>query len=237
LQLQVQIDGNGPLVVFAHEFADDMTSWRDQVAALEGSFRCATYNARGWPGSEAPSVIDEYSQAHAADDVLRVVEGAGRADARLVGLSMGSMAVLHCARRHPAAVRSLVLCGCGPGSLGDSIADWRNRILTFADEMEQTDRHAFALAYSKTSARRRLAEKNPTAAADSIEKLASRCIRGPLMTLRNTIAKRSLLAECHDELRKQKIPVLIVCGDEDEPCVWCDFRQQAQALLAEDRLD
>lgn len=43
--------GDGPPIVFSHEFAGDYRSWQPQVEAFSGTNRCITYSHRGYPPS------------------------------------------------------------------------------------------------------------------------------------------------------------------------------------------
>ena len=76
-----------------------------------------TYNARGYPPSDVPEPVDAYSQEQATDDIAGLMRHLGIAQAHLVGLSMGGYAVLHFGLRYPTLARSLVVAGCGYGSV------------------------------------------------------------------------------------------------------------------------
>ncbi len=52
VRLYYEETGSGDPVVFVHEFAGDHRSWEPQVRFLSRSFRCITFNARGYPPSE-----------------------------------------------------------------------------------------------------------------------------------------------------------------------------------------
>src|ERR1700757_1346294 len=108
--------GSGPAVIFVHELAGTCHSFDLQVAALKGSYRCITFNARGYPPSDVPSAVDSYSQDIAAEDIGAVLDAAGEKDAHVMGVSMGSAAALQFTIAHPNRVRSAILCSVGSGS-------------------------------------------------------------------------------------------------------------------------
>jgi len=101
VRLYVEEAGNGPPVVFVHEFAGDHRSWEPQVRALSRRYRCVVYAARGYPPSDVPQDEAAYSQARAVADIVAVLDGLEIERAHVVGLSMGGFATLHLGLRHP----------------------------------------------------------------------------------------------------------------------------------------
>src|SRR6266542_753752 len=55
VKLYYEESGSGIPIVFVHEFAGDYRSWESQVRHFVRSYRCITYNARGYPPSEVPA--------------------------------------------------------------------------------------------------------------------------------------------------------------------------------------
>jgi pimeloyl-ACP methyl ester carboxylesterase len=101
-----------PAVVFVHGAGMDRTVWALQT-------RFFAYHGRGvlavdLPGhgrSEGPVLA---SIAEIADWLTRLMDAAGLAQASLAGHSMGALAALDCAARHPDRVRALALLGAAP---------------------------------------------------------------------------------------------------------------------------
>src|SRR2546423_11811554 len=87
--------GSGAPVIFIHEFAGDHRSWEPQMRFFSRYFRCISYDARGFPPSDVPDDAARYSQAHARDDVVAVLDDLKIDRAHVVGLSMGGFAALH----------------------------------------------------------------------------------------------------------------------------------------------
>lgn len=213
------VTGEGDLILFAHEFAGDAESWRPQIDHFARTHRCIAFNARGYPPSAVPASPSDYSQDIAADDIAAVAKLNRASRAHLVGHSMGSMAVLHCALRHPSLARSIVLAGCGPGASRGELERWQDGLVAFRHDYETQDRGDFAAQYSRGPSRRRLAEKDPAAHARFVDQLARRPNAGPLLTLAHAIARRPLLHDLGDRIRTIACPALIVVGDEDEFCL------------------
>ncbi|EWM45441.1 alpha/beta hydrolase fold family protein [Bordetella holmesii 70147] len=110
--------GEGPAVLFVHEFAGDMRSWEPQLRAFARRHRCIVFNARGYPPSDVPEAADAYSQARAVRDMAAVLDDAGVEQAHIVGLSMGGFATLHFGLAFPERARSLTIAGAGYGAMG-----------------------------------------------------------------------------------------------------------------------
>ena len=78
-----------------------------------------------------------------AEWVMRVLDGAGIAKASLVGHSMGSLAVLECAARHPQRVERIALIGTAfPMKVGDAFLEAARKNEHTAFDMETIWGHA-----------------------------------------------------------------------------------------------
>ncbi len=110
-----------PVLVFAHGFSLDMTTWHFQWKRLSRSYRCVLYDQRGH-GRSARAGSDSYTMEALGRD-LRAVLDATVPDGRAVlfGHSMGGMAVLSLAEHHPEEfgerVVGVVLASTLPGDL------------------------------------------------------------------------------------------------------------------------
>src|SRR3979490_2878257 len=73
-RLYYEETGSGIPVIFVHEFAGDHRAWEAQVRHFARSYRCLTYNARGYPPSGVPKDGERYSQERARDDIRAVLD-------------------------------------------------------------------------------------------------------------------------------------------------------------------
>ena len=116
--------GQGPTMLFVHEFAGDHRSWEPQMRHFSRRYRCVAYNARGYVPSSVPESADDYAQWRVSEDIRCMLDGLQVERAHVVGLSMGAFATLHFGMRYaqdPVQNRALTLtlAGCGTGSHPD----------------------------------------------------------------------------------------------------------------------
>lgn len=116
--LQVGDEGARENLVMVHGLASNLAFWYFQYAhVFARRFRVTLLDLRGHGGSDMPP--DGYKPADLAADVGGLLDHLGIAEAHFVAHSFGGTVTLHHARRHPGAVRSLVLADSHiPGLLG-----------------------------------------------------------------------------------------------------------------------
>jgi 3-oxoadipate enol-lactonase len=106
VNLAVEIQGEGPAVLFIHGYPHDRRIWAHAVATLDG-FRRVAPDLRGMGQSDAPDL--GYSIETYAGDLAALLDTLGIEDAVLCGLSMGGYVALEFVRRWRKRVRALVL--------------------------------------------------------------------------------------------------------------------------------
>jgi pimeloyl-ACP methyl ester carboxylesterase len=108
VRLQVQEQGEGPLVLLLHGFPESAHSWRHQMPALaEAGYRAVAPNQRGYAGSDRPEEIEAYDIVALADDALAVLDAYGAEQAIVVGHDWGAIVAWHLALLHPQRVRGV----------------------------------------------------------------------------------------------------------------------------------
>jgi 3-oxoadipate enol-lactonase len=128
IEIDYQIDGEGPVVTFSHSLACNLSMWDEQVRALQGRYRVLRYDTRGHGQTEAPA--GAYALEQLADDLKGLLDGLGIAATHFVGLSMGGMIGQVFALKYPAMVQSLVLCDTTSRYPSGAAAVWEERIKT-----------------------------------------------------------------------------------------------------------
>ena len=101
-----------PAIVFVHGAGMDHTNWALQTRYF--AHRGRSVLAIDLPGHGKSGGKPLASIGEIADWLARLVEAAGLESAALAGHSMGALAVLDCAARHPDKVRALALLGVAP---------------------------------------------------------------------------------------------------------------------------
>jgi 3-oxoadipate enol-lactonase len=119
----VEGPAGAPALVLLHSLGTTREMWAPQAAALARRFQVVRCDLRGHGRSPVPPA--PYEIADLAGDVVALLDRLGIGRAHLCGLSLGGMASMWLAARHPARVRRLVLC-CTAAQLG-SPATWAER--------------------------------------------------------------------------------------------------------------
>jgi pimeloyl-ACP methyl ester carboxylesterase len=215
-RLHCEESGAGTPVVFVHEYGGSCRSFDLQVEAFRPRYRCVAFNARGYPPSEVPPSVDSYSQDHAVTDIAAVMDGLALARAHLVGVSMGAASTLQYALKEPERVLSATLVGIGSGS--DDAATFRANAEANAKLLESGGMAALAAQMNESPTRRRLKDKNPGEFRRFNEQLLAMSPLGHASTSRGVQGRRPTLYVHEKRLAGLRVPVLVVVGDEDEPC-------------------
>ena len=210
--------GSGTPIVFVHEFAGDWRTWDDQMRHFGRGWRCVTLSARGYPKSDAPEDEALYGQSFFTRDIIAVMDAAGIKQAHVVGLSMGAYAALMVAMDFPERVLSVVAAGGGSGSPLASCEAFRAESRATAAHFDATGViDAAAMGHGPT--RIQLKNKDPIGWARFVSQLAEHPAHAAAKTLRQVQAKRTSLYELETQLKAIACPVLLMVGDEDEPCL------------------
>jgi pimeloyl-ACP methyl ester carboxylesterase len=215
-RLHCEESGKGTPVLFVHEYGGSCRSFDGQIEAFRSRYSCVTFNTRGYPPSEVPESVDSYSQDHAVADIAAVMDGVNLERAHLVGVSMGAASSLQYALKEPQRVLSATLVGIGSGS--DDPETFRAAARATAKLLEDRGMAALAAQMNESPNRRRLKEKNPPEFRRFNEKLLAMSPLGHANTQLGVQGRRPPLYAHEKRIEALRLPVLVVVGDEDEPC-------------------
>ena len=218
VRLYYEEAGSGTPLIFIHEFAGDLRSWEPQMRFFARYFRCIAFNARGFPPSDVPDDGERYSQAHARDDVIAVLDHLKIERAHVVGLSMGGFAALHVGIAYPKRTRSLVIAGCGYGAEPDKKEKFRAECEAAAASFESNWKET-AQKYALGPTRVQFQNKDPRGWAEFARQLLEHSPKGQALTMRGVQMRRPSLWELVEGMKKIDVPALILTGDEDDPCL------------------
>jgi len=218
-KLYYEENGDGPPILFIHEFAGDWRAWEPQVGHFSRRRRCIVYSARGYPGSDIPHDGDRYSQDIARDDALTVLDDLGLDKAHIVGLSMGAFATLHFGMAYADRALSITICGCGYGAEPDTREEFRALSLSVASNFETRGAVNFAEEYLTVPGRLTFKQKDPRGWSNLIARLQEHSDMGSALTQRGVQASRPGLWDLEDRIAGIKVPAMIVTGDDDQRCL------------------
>src|SRR5260221_1661781 len=217
--------GAGSAVIFVHEFAGDYRTWEPQLRHFARSHRCITFSQRGYPPSDVPEDPAHYSQEIARDDVIALLNGLGIDKAHIVGHSMGAYWAVLVGTRTPQRCISVVAAGVGWGSLPDT-----QRAEAMKLQAAETDRmfaeegiKSAAAKYADAPMRQAHKNKDPRGWSEFAHMLSEHSALGHSNTMFVVQLKRPTLWEMEADLKGFTQPLLVIVGDEDEPCLEGSF--------------
>lgn len=213
--------GAGSPVIFVHEYAGDHRTWEPQLRYFARGHRCITLSQRGYPPSDVPDDPARYGQNIARDDILAVLDALRIDRAHIVGHSMGAYTALHVGIVAPQRCLSVVAAGCGWGSLPDPKAsDAMKALAAETGKMFAEEGIASAAAkYADAPMRQAQKNKDPRGWNEFARMLAEHSAVGHAHTMFSLQLKRPTLWEMEADLKRFTPPLLVIVGDEDEPCL------------------
>lgn len=219
VRLHYEESGRGVPVVFVHEFAGDRRSFEPQVRFFSRSHRCIAFDSRGYLPSDVPETPEAYGQDAAREDLRAVLDGLGLERAHIVGHSMGAYTALHVAIRYPERCLSVAAIGCGWGSRPGQ-RDERAALCEDLARMFREEPMAEAAArYARQPMRKPFEAKDPRGFAEFEKALADHSAAGLALTMSRVQGRRPTLWDLEEPLSRLETPLLVMVGDEDEPCL------------------
>lgn len=111
--LAVRDHGSGsPALLFLHYWGGSSRTWQMVIRHLSATYRCVSYDHRGWGESNAPA--QGYDMSHLATDAEGILRALNLESYLLVGHSMGGKVAQLLASRRPAGLQGLVLVAPAP---------------------------------------------------------------------------------------------------------------------------
>jgi 3-oxoadipate enol-lactonase len=128
ISFHCQVDGRdgAPWLVFSNSLATNLSMWDAETEALRDHFHILRYDQRGHGGTDAPDGAYDFDQLVA--DAVALLDAFEIKRTHFVGLSMGGMAAVALAEKHPDRLNRVVPCDCGPASTPQSAQQWEERI-------------------------------------------------------------------------------------------------------------
>jgi pimeloyl-ACP methyl ester carboxylesterase len=219
VRLYYEEAGKGAPIVFVHEFAGDLRSWEPQMRYFSRRYRCIAFNARGYPPSDVPEARSAYSQRIAADDIANVMKYLRLPKAHIIGCSMGGFATVHFGLIYPRLASSLTAVGVGYGADPDKYKQFYRDNEEMASRFDELGTPEAVKPYQIGPARVQMQNKDPRVFQEFCEQFAEHSALGSANTLRGVQMKRPSIYSLESRLRKLKVPLHMMSGDEDNNCL------------------
>ncbi len=127
IDIHVEIQGAGPLIVCVHGFPELSYSWRHQLAYFsERGYTVAALDVRGYGKSSKPTEVAAYSMRELTSDVAAVIDSIGSGQAILFGHDWGAPIVWNTAVLYSDKVAAVA---------GLSVPYFPLRAISFVDRM------------------------------------------------------------------------------------------------------
>ncbi len=226
-EIYYELRGQGPPVVLVHSIFLDRRMWDPQFDRYATGFSVIRYDLRG--NGRSPRGVGDPVRAA---DLAALADHLGLGPAFVVGASVGARVAAEWAARSPDRVRGLVLVGGIPADL-DPTPEEEERFLEGAAD---PDERILALARSGANADAVEAMLDAWApAADGatrarLGKIAADNISAVAALGAAASPERAPPFPVADTLRRSPIPVLLLCGDRDEPALRMMMGRYAQQL-------
>lgn len=209
-------------VLLIHGFPLDHLLWRHQLSALS-RWQCVAPDLRGAGASHGPDSPDEYSVAHYASDLIRLLDDSQIDQTVVCGLSMGGYIAFELLRQVPKRIRALILCNTK--AVADTPEGKRGRDALAARAQKEGARGVAEELVPKLVARA-TRERQPDVVrevTEMIERQPVSGIVGALRALRDRPDSTPLLARI-------RVPVLVVAGDDDQIVPAAGMQEMAGAI-------
>jgi 3-oxoadipate enol-lactonase len=195
--IALDVNGNGPLVLFLHGIGGHRQHWRHQLPVFANRFKAAAWDARGY--GESQDYDGPLDFGSLTLDVLKVVDYFKAAKVHLVGLSMGGRIARNFALRFPERVGRLVLANTTPGF--DALTP--EQVKKFVDERRHRTPESLKALIS------------PHARAGAYEDLLAgfKALRQPSYL---KMLEASVAQDRAARIERIRVPTLVVTSDEDK---------------------
>jgi len=101
---------DGPLVILLHGFPEFWYGWKHQIPYLaRAGYRVWAPDQRGYNLSDKPKGAAAYSLDHLSDDIMGLIDAAGKEKAFIVGHDWGAAVAWWSANKYPARIERMVI--------------------------------------------------------------------------------------------------------------------------------
>lgn len=193
IDINYLVEGAGPPVVMLHGATSAAAEdWAAQRPLFKKAFRIYLVDARGHGGTKW-DVRDGFTRDMMVDDLLAFADALNLETFHVVAFSMGAMTALTFATRHPERLRTAIICGI------DIVREPRSRVARRLMDPRRIEREEPRWAAQLEK------RHGPVQGEGAWKRL--------LPAIVDDVEHASLLT--FDDLRRIRLPVLLVYGDRD----------------------
>ncbi len=203
-----------PTLVLLHGFTGSAANWRDVASALAQSHRVLAVDLLGHGETDAPADPTRYTMAHAARDLVDLLDAAVGQPAHWLGYSMGGRLALYVALHFGDAVASLILESASPGLAAEAErTERRGRDEALAERIEREGVAAFVDFWEQIPLFATQESLPPAARA----RLRAQRLCNSALGLANSLRGMGTGAQpaLWDDLAAWSKPTLLITGEQD----------------------
>ena len=212
--LNVEVTGDGPILVLLHGFTRDHRAWEPVLPCLEG-YRVVRVDLIGHGKSDSPAEASRYTMAHAVEDLQALVHHLHIERFGLLGYSLGGRLALHFALAAWEQMWGIVIESASPG-IEDPTLRWAR---VESDEVLAQSIVASGLeAFADRWQTQALFASQSQLPATVLEEQRRQRLENSPVGLRNSLRGMGAGAQEYLQPRLQSIhaPVLFLAGALDE---------------------
>jgi len=194
-------------IIFIHGFPFDHSMWNNQVDALKDKYYCVTYDVRGLGTS--PVEDGQFTLETFVDDLESIIQLLRLNSPVLCGLSMGGYISLRALERMPDKYKAAILCDTRPES------DTNEGKLKRAAAIKLINTNGvkeFVSGFVPNCFSEKFIKENSNIYSEIVERSM---ISNPI-AVKGCLLAMSGRTDTTDTLSNLKMPVLVLCGEDDK---------------------
>ena len=198
---------NNQSIIFIHGFPFDHKMWDLQVDYFKKDYHCITYDIRGL--GESPAGDGQFTMEGFVDDLFDIIEAFKITKLIVCGLSMGGYIALRAIERNEEIFKAVILCDTKAEA--DNNAGKINR----ANGIKEIN-NIGAEKFAENFVQKCFSNNFLTSNKKEYEEVLNRSKKSNPIGLKGCLLAMAGRTDTTAYLDKVKIPVLILCGEEDK---------------------
>lgn len=194
-------------IIFVHGFPFDRNLWEEQVKALKNKYYCVAYDVRGLGGSEVDD--GQFTMEKFADDLAMIVSDLNLVKPVICGMSMGGYICLRAVEKYSEHIGGLILIDTKSEADSDQIKLKRSEAM---ENININGPAAFVENFIPPLFAGFTLKQNPSLP----KKIIRRAKKASAAGIKGSLIAMLSRTDTTGNLKKIKMPVLVICGEEDK---------------------